>query len=78
MQVYLFNTYSNFLWPRQVCKEVIFYDQDRYVMKLFSLEMGSTVFKVRCISNKIGTQITPFFICSAWLCVKVWEKIIAR
>ena len=33
---------------------------------------------VRCISNKIWTQITPFFICSAWLYVKELEKIIAR
>ena len=44
---------------------VIFYDQDRYVRKFFNLEMDSTVLKVRCISNKIWTQITPFFICSA-------------
>ena len=39
---------------------VIFCDQDSYVMK-FNLEMDTTVFKVRCISNKIWTQITPFF-----------------
>ena len=48
-----------------VTPAVIFCDQDRYVMKLFNPEMDSTVFKVRCISNKIWTQITPFFICSA-------------
>ena len=47
-------------------------------MKLFNPEMDSTVFKVRCIANKIWTQITPFFIGPAWLCVKVLEKIIAR
>ena len=33
---------------------------------------------VRCIYNKIWTQITPFFICSAWLYMKELEKIIAR
>ena len=33
---------------------------------------------VRCISNKIWTQMTPFFICSAWLYVKELEKIIDR
>ena len=33
---------------------------------------------VRCIHNKIWAQITPFFICSAWLYVKELEKIIAR
>ena len=33
---------------------------------------------VRCISNTIWTQITPFFICSAWSYVKELEKIIAR
>ena len=47
-----------------VIPTVISCDQDRYVMKLFILEMDYTVFKVRCISNKIWTQITPFFICS--------------
>ena len=47
-------------------------------MKLFNLEMESTVFEVGCISYKIWTQITPFYICSAWLCVNVLEKIIAR
>ena len=29
---------------------------------------------VRCISNKIWTQINPFFYCSAWLHVKELEK----
>ena len=29
---------------------------------------------VRCISNKIWAQITPFFICSAWLYMKELEK----
>ena len=43
----------------------ISYDHDRYVMNLSILEMDPAVFKVRCISNKIWTQITPFFICSA-------------
>ena len=33
---------------------------------------------VRSISDKIWTQITPFIICSAWLYVKEFEKIIAR
>ena len=33
---------------------------------------------VWCITYKIWTQITPFFICSAWLYVKELEKIIAR
>ena len=47
-------------------------------MKVFNLEMDSTVFKVRCIFNKIWTKITPSYICSAILCVKVMEKIIAR
>ena len=39
--------------------------------------MKSTVFSL-CITHKIWTQITPFFICSAWLYVKELEKIIAR
>ena len=36
------------------------------------------MFKARRSSNEIWTQITLFFICSASLCVKVLEKIIAR
>ena len=57
---------------------VIYCDQDRYVMDLFNLESGLYRVPVRCISNKSWTQITPFFICSAWLYVKLLEKIIAR
>ena len=34
---------------------VIYCDQDRYVMKLFILEMDSTVFKSCIFSNKIWT-----------------------
>ena len=41
-----------------VLPTVIFCDQDREVMKLFNIEWNSTVFKVRCISNKIWIQIT--------------------
>ena len=68
MQVHLFNIYSDLLWPR------------RCVMKLVNLEMDSTVFKSGVFLTKFWTQITitPFFIWSAWLCVKVLEKIIAR
>ena len=57
---------------------VIYCDQNSCVIKLFNLESGLCCVQVRCISNKIWTQITPFFICSVRLCVKVLEKIIAR
>ena len=40
--------------------------------------MDYAVFKSGVFLTKIWTKITPFFICSAWLCVKVLEKIIAR
>ena len=53
-------------------------DQDRCVKSCPTLKMKSIPCSVRCISNKIWTQITPFFICSAWLYVKELEKIIAR
>ena len=36
---------------------VIFCDQDRYVTKLFILEMDSTIFKVRCILTKFGHKL---------------------
>ena len=53
-------------------------DQNRCVKNCPTLKMESTVFsKVYCISNKIWTQITPFFICSARLYVKELEKIIS-
>ena len=52
--------------PRQVCK------------KLSDLRKWNLLCSVRCISNKIWTQITSFFICSAWLYVKELEKIMAR
>ena len=41
---------------------VIYCDQDRYVMNLFNLESGLYRVQVRCIYNKIWTQITSFFI----------------
>ena len=36
------------------------------------------MFKSGVFLTNIWTKITPFFICSARLCVKVLEKIIAR
>ena len=36
------------------------------------------MFKSGVFLTKIWTKITPFFICSASLCVKVLEKIFAR
>ena len=47
-------------------------------MNLFNSDSGLYCVQVRYISNKIWTQITPVVICSACLCVKVLEKIIAR
>ena len=47
-------------------------------MNLFNSDSALYCVQVRCISNKIWTQITPFVIYSACLCVKVLEKIIAR
>ena len=49
-------------------------DQDRCVESW----KWNLPYSVRCISSKIWTQITPFFICSAWLYVKEMEKINAR
>ena len=40
--------------------------------------MECTVFKSGVFLTKIWIKITPFFICSASLCVKVLEKIFAR
>ena len=57
---------SNLLRPRQVCNEVV------------QPQNGPYCVQVRCISNKIWTQLTPFFICSASFCGKVLDRIIAR
>ena len=45
MQVYLGNTYSYLLWPRQG------------VMKLINLEMGSTVFKSGVFLAEFGHKL---------------------
>ena len=52
-----------------VTPTVVNCDQDRCKMILFNLESELYCVQVRCMSNKIWTQITPFFICSASLCV---------
>ena len=52
-----------------VIPTVVSCDQDRCKMILFNLESELYCVQVRCMSNKIWTQITPFFICSASLCV---------
>ena len=64
--VHLYNTYRNLPRPRQECN------------KLLNLESGLNCVQVRCIANKIKTQNTPFFICSACLCLKLLEKIVAE
>ena len=57
----------------------IFCNEDRYVMKLFNLDMDSTVFKARCVSHKISdTNYSFLYLLSLVLIVKVLEKIIAR
>ena len=43
-----------------VTPTVIYCDKDKYVMNLLNLESEPYCSQVRCISNKVWTQITPF------------------
>ena len=61
-----------------ITSTVIYCDQDRYVNEVVQHWKRDSCVHVRCISNKIWTHITLFFICSAWLCMEVLKKIIAR
>ena len=45
-----------------VTPTVIYCDQDRYVMKLFNLEMDSTVFKSGVFLTKFGHIVVLIFI----------------
>ena len=51
-------------------------DQDRFLKVVWPWKWNLPC-SVRCIANKIWTQINIFFTCSAWLYVKELEKIIA-
>ena len=53
---------------------VIYCDQDRCVMKLFNLEMDSTMFKSGVFLTKFGHKLLLFYLLSLILCESV-EKI---
>ena len=47
-----------------VTPTVIYCDQDRYVMKLFNLEMDCTVFKSGLFLTKFGNKLLLFYVLS--------------